>query len=144
MDQVTVVAAVLPAPTLFLGVTVYDTGPTLPVLAAQLCVVAPAQFPPVQVHAFAEPVAHVAVRVIAVLIVPVVGPEIVHPDGAFETMQFSVWLGALPASEKLSQLVSLNVNVAACAGDATNAKTIAVLASAALALRISERIIWTP
>ena len=90
MDQVTVVVGVLPAPMLFLGVTEYATCPTLPEFAAQLCVARPAQFPPVHVHALGEPVAHMAVRVIGILIVPVVGPEIVHPDGAFDTMQLRV------------------------------------------------------
>jgi hypothetical protein len=76
---------------LFLAVTEYVTCPTLPEFAAQLCVVWPAQFPPaVHDHAFGEPVAHVAVRVMGVLTVPEVGPEIVHPEGAFDTIQLSV------------------------------------------------------
>jgi hypothetical protein len=77
---------------LFLGVTLYVTCPTLAEFAEQLCVVWPSQFPPVHAHEFGEPVAQVAVRVNAVLIVPELGPggEIVHPDGAFDTMQVSV------------------------------------------------------
>ena len=90
MDQSTLVLAVLPAPMLFLALTEYATCPTLAEFAAQLCVVWPAQFPPVHVHALGEPVAQVALRVMGVLRVPEVGPEIVHPEGAFDTMQFNV------------------------------------------------------
>jgi hypothetical protein len=142
--QVTVVLAVLPAPMLFLGVTEYGICPALVSTAAQLCVVCPPQFPPVHVHEFGEPVAQVAVRVMGLLRVPVVGPEIVHPDGAFDTIQLSVWFGAVPESAKLSQLLSLRVIVAAWTGDAANASAIAALASAALVLRIRERIIGAP
>ncbi|HEV2037226.1 MAG TPA: hypothetical protein VGQ96_01365, partial [Candidatus Eremiobacteraceae bacterium] len=129
---------------LFLAITEYGTCPTLAEFAAQLCVVWFAQFPPVHAHAFGEPVAQVAVRVIGMLIVPEVGPEIVHPEGAFDTMQLSVWFGAVPESAKLSQLLSLRVIFAAWTGDAANASTIAALASAALVLRIRERIMGTP
>ena len=93
MDQLTVMLDGGAAPTAFLAVTVYVTDPEDVELAWQLCEVKPWQLPavpPVHAHWLADPVAQVDVSVIGVPVVPVFGPEIEHPEGAFDTTQVSV------------------------------------------------------
>jgi len=98
--------------------------------------------PPVHTYEVGEPDEHTAVKVIATPFVPVLGPCIVHPDGAFETTQVNTWLPAGPLSEKLSQFESLSVMPPACAARAHEKN--AAPANTRTACRIQDRIILTP
>jgi hypothetical protein len=80
----------------------------------------------------------------AVPVVPVFGPATVHPDGAFDTTQLSIWFGGVPVSEKLSQLLSLRVMDPARAGEAVRAKTSVQKPNDALSLEMRDRIMCTP